>query len=227
MHRGIYRLKLDEAHEKILSTRYYGEEVFGKEFDIQVFKIESRTVFSTGERFYTYSDLTDSIIPYDQLNLALGEHARAHRVVPAGEGHYWFIGKGGIGLFRISEEGISRLREYPASLFRDHLIAGYENILPLSTTGALLCLDNGYAILRADEPDISTGIENESLIVKEIGIRGRSGPSEQLNLQEEPIKIPYKKNSLSLAFGFPFFWPGIYSFQSYVEGLDDGLERTA
>ncbi len=221
MHRGIYRLKLDEAHKNMLSTRYYGQEVFGKDYDIQVFNIGNRIVFSTGEQFYTYNDLNDSIILYDQLNQALGEHARAHRVVPAGDQHYWFIGKGGIGLFIISEAGISMVREYPAELFKDHLIAGYENIVPISTTEGLLCLDNGYAILRAGEPDNSSGIGQERLVVKAIGIRGRSGLSQQLPLDQASIRIPYKRNSLTLAYAFPYFSPGINAFQSYVEGLDD------
>ena len=81
MHRGIYRLKLDETHENIISTMYYGKEIFGKDYDIQVFNIGNRIVFTTGDQLYTYNDLNDSIIPYDQLNRALGEHARAHKIV--------------------------------------------------------------------------------------------------------------------------------------------------
>ncbi len=229
MHRGIYRLKLDENHQNIISTTYYGQEVFGKDYDIQVFNIGNRIVFSTGELLYTYNDLNDSIIPYEQLNIALGEHARAHKIVPAGEGYYWFIGKHGIGLFTIFDEGIHLVREYPVGLFRDHLIARYENIVPISQTEGLLCLDNGYAILRATEPDISSGIEQEKLMVKGIGIRGRSGLIEQLPLEESSLRIPYHRNSLSLAFSFPFFSAGSYSFQSIVEGLDaewsDPLEK--
>ncbi len=220
MHRGIYRLRLDDRHEAITGSTYYGEEVFGKDYDIQVFTISNRIVFSTGEHFYTYNDLSDSIILYEQLNQALGVHARAHRVVYAGEGHYWFLGKSGIGLFRVTDEGISKIREYPAELFSEHLVAGYENIIPISRTEGLLCLDNGYAILRANLPDRSADIGDKQLLVKQISIRGRSGISEQLSLDQHTIRIPYNKNSLSLGFAFPHFSPGLHSFQSYVEGLD-------
>jgi DNA-binding CsgD family transcriptional regulator len=220
MHRGIYRLKLNDSHESITDTKYYGDSVFGKNFDIQVFKIENRIIFTTGQQLFTYSDLNDSIIPYSQLNKELGIYAEAHRVIPGDDHHYWFIGKKGIGLFRITDTGISRIKEYPIGLFRDHLIAGYEYIFPLNSKEALLCLDNGYALLRADQPDFSFGIEDKQLMVANIEIKGRSGLVQNLPLEQNTIRIPYNRNSLILSYAFPIFSHGAHSFQSFVEGLD-------
>lgn len=220
MHQGIYRLKLNDAHDAVAETRYYGEAAFGKNFDIQVFNIENRIVFTTGRQLFTYNDLQDSIIPYSRLNNTLGIYAEAHRVIPGEDHHYWFIGKSGIGLFRITDAGVSKLKEYPIGLFRDHLIAGYEYILPLSAKEGLLCLDNGYALLRADEPDLSFGIEEKQLILKSIEIKDRSGLVQNLSLEQNSIRIPYKRNSLILSYAFPIFSQGALSFQSYVEGLD-------
>ena len=171
MHRGIFRLKLNDTHDSIVNTRYYGETIFGKDYDIQVFRIENRIVFTTGRQLFTYSDLNDSIISYHQLNQALGEYARSHRIVPAEDHHYWFISTEGIGLFRIFDSEVENIKDYPSGLFREHLISGYENIFPLEATGGLLSLDNGYAYLRADQPDLSGLIENKELTVKSITIR--------------------------------------------------------
>ncbi|MCK4751277.1 MAG: hypothetical protein KAT15_29665, partial [Bacteroidales bacterium] len=220
MHRGIYRLKLNDAHDAILDIHYYGDSVFGKDYDIQVFKIENRIVFTTGQQLYTYSDLTDSIIPFSQLNNELGIHSEAHRVIPGPDHHYWFIGKSSIGLFRIQDSRISKIIEYPTGLFREHLIAGYENIFPLSSTGGILCLDNGYALLRAEQPDLSYGMEDKHLMLKSIEIRGRSGKIQNLPLENNTIRIPFNRNSLILSFAFPYFSRGAHAFQSFVEGLD-------
>ena len=220
MHQGIYRLKLNDLHEVITDTRYYGDAVFGKDYDIQVFKIENRIIFTTGRQIYTYNDLNDSIIPYSYLNNELGIFAEAHRVIPGDDHHYWFIGKQGIGLFRISDTGISKIKEYPIGLFKDHLIAGYEYIFPLSSKEGLLCLDNGYALLRADQPDLSFGIEDKRLMVKNIEIKGRSGVVKNLPLEQSIFRIPYNRNSLTLSYAFPIFSHGVLSFQSFVEGLD-------
>jgi len=227
MHQGIYRLKLNDPHNRVLNIQYYGDSIFGKDYGIQVFSIENRIIFTTGEQIYTYNDLNDSIIPHQQLNDELGDYARAHRVVPAPDHHYWFIGASGIGLFRIFDSEIEQIREYPIGLFRDHLISGYENIFPLTATEGLLCLDNGYALLRADQPDLSGRIEDKLMSLKSIEISGRSGRVQRLPVEGGSIHIPFNKNSMTLEFAFPFFSVTPFTFQSYVEGLDAAWSQPA
>jgi DNA-binding CsgD family transcriptional regulator len=220
MHRGIYRLKLNDTRDSVVNALYYGKEVFGKDYDIQVFKIENRIVFTTGLKIFTYSDLHDSIIDYQQLNRGLGRYAGSHRVVPAEDHHYWFISNTGTGLFRIYDNHVEKIREYPMRLFRDHLTSRYENIFPLSASEGLLCLDNGYAYLRADQGDLSDLIEDKKLSLKSITISGRRGNSEALPVASDHIEIPFNRNSLTLGFSFPFFSGEPQAFQSFIESLD-------
>ncbi|MFO7668408.1 MAG: hypothetical protein R6W31_02000 [Bacteroidales bacterium] len=227
MHRGIYRMRLNDARDSVLNTIYHGEEVFGKGYDIQVFKIENRIVFTTGDRMYTYTDLDDRIVNYPQMNQALGRYARSHRVIQADEHHYWFISDEGIGLFRIYDNQVEQIKEYPVGLFGEHLISGYENITPLSATEGLLCLDNGYAYLRADQSDLSAQIEEKELTLKSITISGRRGNNELLPVAGRTIHIPFNRNSLTLGFSFPYFSGDIPVFQSYVEGLDASWSEPA
>ena len=221
MHRGVYRIRLNDAQDSIVHLQYYGDPVFGKDYDIQVFKIENRIIFTTGEQIYTYDDINDTILPYDHLNRSLGKHARSHRVIAGPDHHYWFISKAGIALFRIFNAEIKEIREYPKTLFKGHLISGYENVIPLNSLEGLLCLDNGYAILRADRPDLSHMIEDKKLLLKKVEIMGRNGRAEQLPVDTRMIHIPFKKNSLTLSFAFPYHSGETFQFQSYVEGLDE------
>ena len=220
MHRGIYCLKLNDRQDSILGNSYFGEETFGKDYDIQVFKIENRIVFTTGEIIYTYDDLTDSIMPYTQLNLNLGENAKAHRIIQGPDHYYWFISSTLIALYKIYNNRFEKIKEYPVAIFRDHIIPGYEYILPLNSLEGMLCLDNGYVILNAGEPDLSNIISDKSLTIQEIEITGRSGTVEKLPLDQNTISIPFKKNTLVLKFGFPLFTTGSVKFRSYVEELD-------
>lgn len=226
MHRGIYRIQLNDAQDSILHLCYLGDSVFGKDYDIQVFKVENRIIFTPGERIFTYNDINDSILPYSHLNTYLGKYAGSHRVVSGPDHHYWFICSEGIALFRIFNSEVQQIKEYPKTLFEGHLISGYENVIPLSATEGLLCLDNGYAILRADHRDLSHLIEDEKLLLKEVQIRGHNGRSEQLPVDSRMIRIPFHKNTLTLTFAFPFYSDESYEFQSYIEGLDEGWSRS-
>ncbi|MFH0757887.1 MAG: regulator [Bacteroidota bacterium] len=225
MHRGIYRLKLDSRQDTILEWQYLGDSVFGQDFDIQVFKIENRIVFTTGRMFYTYNDLEDRIIPYGALNRGLADFASAHRVVPGLDHHYWMISKSGIGLFRIDGQEITRVRVYPIGLFNQRLIDGYENILPLSATGGLLCLNNGYVILHADRPDLSGAFARMQVSLKGIEARGRSGQSEKLSLEGKSVRVPFNRNSLTVRLAFPFYNSRTVGFESFIGGLDQEWSR--
>ena len=221
MHRGVYKLKLNDRQDSILKIEYAGDSVFGKNFDIQVFKIENRIIFTSGERIYTFSDLQDSIILYQRLNRELGKFREAHRVVEGYDHYYWFISHEAIGLFRIDDSGIEKIKEYPASLFKGHLIDNYENIIPISSMEGLLCLDNGYAILYADQPDHSHMIEDKNMNLKSIQIQGRSGESQYLSVNQVSHRIPFHRNSVTLAYAFPLFTNESIRFQYRIEGLDN------
>jgi hypothetical protein len=53
-------------------------------------------------------------------------------------------------LFQIQNTNVEKIKEFPTRLFNNQLITGYENIVPLTAGKAILCLENGYALLNAD-----------------------------------------------------------------------------
>ena len=48
------------------------------------------------------------------------------------------------------DQEVKKLREYPTELFNNQLMVGYENVVPVGPEEAILCLENGYAILNTD-----------------------------------------------------------------------------
>jgi DNA-binding CsgD family transcriptional regulator/ligand-binding sensor domain-containing protein len=222
MHRGIFYLKLNDLQDSILEQRYYGIETFGKDNNIQVFQVENRVVFTTGIMIYTYDDINDTIIPYTQLNRLSGKYSASHRIVSGPDHHYWFISTKGIALFRIENNSFDKIKEYPIELFKDHLIIGYENIIPLNALTGLLCLDIGYAILKADKPDLSHLISDKKMSIKSIEVSEAGGIVEKLNLNERLVKIPYNRNSLLIRYSFPLYSNEQVRFQSFIHGMDTG-----
>jgi len=220
MHRAVYRLRLDDRQRNLERLDYYGQETFSRDFDIHVFKVENRIVFTTGERIYTFDDIRDSIVPYEAFNNSLGIHARAHRIVTGPDHHYWFIGRERIGLIHFSEGESEVLKEFPTGLFRNHLISGYENIFPLDKVTGLLCLDNGLAELKADAPDLSRQIESKSPMLKGISVGGRTGSEIRMPLGTKNFSVPFNRNSVTLEFAFPLYSTEPVLFQYFVEGLD-------
>ncbi len=221
MRRGIFNIQMNAAEDSVTEARYYGEETFGKDYDLNLFKIEGRIVFTTGKMLYTYDDLSDSIIPYEVLNNGLGRYSTAHRIIAGNNHQYWVICRTGIGLFRIEGTEHELIREYPSSLFLEHLITGYENIFPVDQDRAILTMDNGYALLETDAADLSNEINGTKMILKEVRLQGRNGEMDYLPVKRESYQLPNKKNSLYLKYAYPYNYMEDVEYQSFVSGLDN------
>jgi DNA-binding CsgD family transcriptional regulator len=221
LYRGIFRLKFDQR-DSIIYNRYYGKNVFGKDHDIHVFKVENRIVFTTGEKLYTFDDLKDSITDYLSLNEKLRNYQKTKRIVAAPDNRYWFITSETCGLFSIQNSEVRKIREFPTGLFNNQLITGYENIVPISASKAILCLENGYAILNADTISPGSQISGKSPELRRITINGQNDQSSDLPLTGKDISLRFNRNSLQMQFSFPFFSNDNINYQSWIEGLDQG-----
>jgi ligand-binding sensor domain-containing protein/DNA-binding CsgD family transcriptional regulator len=219
MYRGIFRLKFNSNND-LIYKRYFGQNVFGKDHDIHVFKIEGRIVFTTGEKLFTFDDLKDTIVDYSMMNEKLGPYRKTTRIVAAPDHHYWFITDLSCGLFIIQNSDVRKIKEFPTSLFNNQLITGYENIVPLNSKKAILCLENGYALLNADTLSPASLISGIKPEIRRISISGNNDKVNELPLSANETVLRFNQNNLQLRFSFPFFSSGNVKYESFIEGLD-------
>ncbi|WP_053185457.1 triple tyrosine motif-containing protein [Sunxiuqinia dokdonensis] len=222
MRRGIYRLQLNDKRDSVINKSYYGlNSVFKKDHSLHVFKVENRIVFTTEEKLYTYDDLNDSIIPYHFLNEQLNELAAAKRIVSAPDHHYWLITDREIGLFRIFNNTVEHLKTYPRSLFSgNELIDDFENILPLTATKAIVCLENGIAQLDAEAADSSSAILKFQPQLRSLKLTSNRQHTTRGAIDKDDIFVRYKYRNLQLIYCFPLFTHNPIYFQSLMKGLE-------
>lgn len=229
MYQGIYKITTDEKREKVTNATYYGENIFKKDFSIHVFKIENRIVFTTNESIFTYDDLHDTIIPYQSLNAQIGKFAKAHRIIEAPNHHYWFICDESIGLFKINAENISRIKEFPSSIFiNTSVVDGFENIMPITDTTALLSLQNGFAKLDASVSDSLFIMNNFEPVIRRIQLYTNREKTEMLPVDVSKVKVKYNFHNLLFQFSFPYLSDLPVLYQYKLEGLSTfWSEKTA
>jgi len=223
LYHGIYKLKLSEKLDSVLSVFHYGtNNKSGIDFrNANVFKVGGRIVFTTGDIIYTYDDLNDSIIAYTSLNNGLEEFANATRIVDAGNNNYWLICKSGIGYFWIYHDQVERIKAYPATLFENLMIPKNENIIPLDENIALVCLENGYTILDNSLIKPDDRMTDYQLNLREIIVSGKKNIQQKVAAENGMVTIPFSKNNLLLRYAFPFDVDNRYTFRYQIEGLTD------
>lgn len=222
MHRGVYKLQLNDKRDSVISSTYFGaNSIFQKDHSIHVFKVENRIVFTTEEKLFTYDDLNDSIISYSFLNDNLGEFVAANRIIAAPDHHYWFITKERIGLFYIFNNEVILKKDYPRTLFANNeLIDDFENILPITNSKAIVCLENGIAQLNAAIPDSLSEIVGFKPQLRELQLTDNRGEKTFKPTSQEEVKLQFKYHNLQLRYSFPLFTHHPIYFQSYLKGLD-------
>jgi len=220
-YRGIYKIRLNEQLDSVRSFNYFGKDshIWNVGYNIRVFKVDNRIVFTNGNRLYTYNDLTDSIVSYEKLNGQLGDYASSWLISGGFSNHYWFMNRNGIALFKIHDENIEKIREFPALLFQEDLIPGNESFTPIDENQAILCLENGYALLDATVPDEGDMITQQKLILRKVLIKNDAGDGRLMNPTSKKIILPYSHNNLSLFYSFPFSSGENIRYQYIIEGL--------
>ena len=222
MHRGIYKLQLNSLRDSVVNIQYYGENsAFKKDHSIHVFKVENRIVFTTAHKLLTYNDLENTIVPFTFLNEELGHFASAHRIVEAPNHHYWFITKGKIGLFQITDSSVRLVKSIPKQVFSPYeMIDDYENILPLTSAKAIICLENGIAWFDAAQTDTLSEITIFKPSLREIVLTDNQGDQLIIPGNKQHIEIKHRFNNVHLRYAFPHFTNQPIYFQAMLEGIN-------
>ena len=220
-YRGIYRIRLNDRLDSVIQLNYHGQNThfWQKGNSIRVFKVDNRIVLTNGEQIHTYDDLNDSIIPYDFLNEKLGEYSSSYLIVRGKSNHYWFMNKKGIALFNIYGGSLEKVKEFPITLFESDLIPRRENLTPVTEKSAILCLENGYAILDASTKDAGEWITEENLTLRKAYSSNDSGETRIISPDAEKITTSFANNNLSLVYSFPMYSSEELKYQYILEGL--------
>lgn len=99
--KGVYKIELSEDLKNSLNVEHF-PRIQDKSYNLKVFKINNRVVFTTSEDIYTYDYVRNQIITVDPLSKDLGDYRTVNQISHFRKNEYWFIKEDKIALFEIS-----------------------------------------------------------------------------------------------------------------------------
>ncbi len=221
VYHGLYKIRLNENLTDVESIKNYGNNELNntKNGHKRAFKVENRIVITTGNQLLTYDDLKDSIVTYDHLNSLLGNYKTAKRIVSAGNHRYWFIGDEGIALFEILGSNIKKINIYPRNIFQGHFMPNNENVIQLNDSIAIVCLENGFALLNTSAPITGNNINSNTLKLREALALDNKMNKLKIDIGENEINLPFRYNNLNVRYSFPLINGDPIHFQYKINGL--------
>jgi DNA-binding CsgD family transcriptional regulator len=101
--KGLFKIELSDDLLTAVKVEHI-REINNRALNIKVFKINNRVVFATGENIYTWDFVRNEIIPFETLNIHLGEYIKTSQISHFKRNQYWFINDDKLALFDINLE---------------------------------------------------------------------------------------------------------------------------
>jgi DNA-binding CsgD family transcriptional regulator/ligand-binding sensor domain-containing protein len=148
MQKGIYKLTLSDDLTEVSHSRYFDREAgLPVHHNLNIFKVKSHIVITTGYGLYAFDNLRSEIVPFYFYNNQLDEFQNAKSIFQVNENDYWFILDEMAALYRISNDTIVKLKQVSFDFNDAVLVEYYENITPISHQYSVACLTNGLGVI--------------------------------------------------------------------------------
>lgn len=206
LHQGLFSIELSQDFRNIERINSFDALDGENKYNVNVFSINNRVVFTDHHSFYTFDDIDKKIIPYRELNERIGHAASAYRVSHFKSNYYWFIRDTEASLYQISDAESRLVDIVHYSMFRSQTVDDYQQIVAVSDSQCMLTLENGVALYSADTvgPElISTNLKLKLITV----LNSSNQKSRLLSLHptNKPPVIPFKENNVGFEVYFPDF----------------------
>lgn len=217
-YKGVFRITLDEELKRATSLEHFTtQNGLPFPFNINVYKWEQHTVFTTNYGVYTYDQSKNEFVPFERLNNILDPDINTRKLLQH-EGKTWFVQDDEVGYFVTSAHS-PRLETDYFLQFKGTFNRGMECIVPLPNQQILLGNKTGLYLFdlnyKKSRRKTSTNITGVSYTSDQV--------ASWLPLASETI--PQLPNTTT-AIRFEFAAPGMQNdaaiqYAYMLEGLDD------
>lgn len=223
LHQGLFSIELSQDLRKIDRMKTYNSLDGVNKYNINVFSVNNRVVFTDHHAFYTYDDIEKQIVPYKELNESLGHAVSAFRIAHFKSNYYWFIRDTEASLFKIKEGKAELMDIVQYSLFKNQTVDNYQQIVPVNDHQCLFTLENGLALYQYNPEKKVAG--NVEIQLKNIAVTDVDLNEVQylpVSNDDKMLQIPFRKNNVTFTVYYPDYTQMnnvMYRFR--LEGLDN------
>ena len=220
-YKGIYRLQLSDDLKEVTKSKYYDRSSgLPSSYNINVFNLENRAVFSSDSGFYVYDDIADRFIKYQQLNEKLGSFSASNKIIKAAPKKYWFINNGRVALADFTDPSKFYIDSTRFGSLAGRMVQYYENISRIGESIYLISVDEGFAIFNGDLHVRNAGKETlPRVLIRKV--ENTTGKIYSITEDANPsgdIEIPYGSNNIRISYALPYYRQGKVRYQYYLEG---------
>ncbi len=166
-YKGVYRVKFDKAYQKAIAIEHYRENGLPSPFNINVFKWNDQTVFTTNNGIFQFDDNTNQFNPFAALNNVLGNDDNVRTLLQAYD-QTWFVRDDMLGYLK---PGNNELNTGTFLELKGSFNRSMECLFPLSAENLLVGTKEGlyaYDLKAFHNEDVKTFITGINYSIDDI-----------------------------------------------------------
>lgn len=219
---GLYRFRLDSELKSVKEVKKYESLGDVKGGSFALFKINGRVIFSNGERFYTYEDMTDSIVPYEIMNEQLHELKDINSVSRADGNCYWFVGSRMAYLVKCEANVFHIQCRIPYTLFDGLAMEERGSIsCDVKSNCSYLCLNNAIARIESDSSSLYKSHVKRSLYISGMEIIKEFSGESRIMEPRSGIKVESEFNTVNFTLSYPVYEDYTYKVRYRLTGYSN------
>ncbi len=218
LEKGFFKIRLNSAQTHIEHITRYDSIGGARAERIGIFKGSNRIIFTTSRELYTYSDISEAIIPFNKLNLQLGALKDAHRIIAAGDNRCWLARDNELALVNINADGqVDILQQIPHSALKDQVNINYE--CAYNNQGVdYIGLTRGFAMQKFDAAAKFT-TKSTSIVLRRAEVLGEEYVT-NLETNKQNVQLSAKQNNIKFTFAYPSFATNSVALWHRLDGLE-------
>jgi ligand-binding sensor domain-containing protein/DNA-binding CsgD family transcriptional regulator len=218
-YKGIYKVILSPDLRTAISKKFYDEHSgLPESYNINVFNLDNKIVFSSDSGFYVYDDIADHFYRYQQLNKNLGSFASSNKIIPADGKKYWFINHGRVSLADFSVPGHLTIDSNSFTVLNGQMVQYYENISRINNHIYLISVDDGFVIYNDDGDNEGGKLKLPGVLIRQVENITDKITVISDNGGYNDVEIPFSKNNIRITFSLPYYRQAKVKYQYYLEG---------
>lgn len=220
--KGLFRLKISKDLKHIEEVKGYNQLGDIQNGHITLFRLNGRVVFTNGDIFYTYEDMTDSIVPYTIMNQKLAELKGIHAVSQANDDNYWFINDRMAYLVKCDLNNFAIQQRIPFTLFNGMPIEERAKMVYNSKdNSSYLCLNNVIARLETDSTRLyDTNVKRNLWISKIEAINDTDDENALISIPMNNA-VEADMNTIIFSLRYPVYNDYTYRVRYKLEGFSE------
>jgi ligand-binding sensor domain-containing protein/DNA-binding CsgD family transcriptional regulator len=213
--KGIFKITLNNELDSVISSKFYtSRDGLPTNYNLNVYKIKNRIVFTSKHGVYEYNALNDNFERSEFFNQLLQPISDISYLKEDKKGNIWYMAwmnsVNRAGLFKLKEDLRYQHISAPFSILSGKFISGFESVYEFSEENYFIGTEEGFAhynpkIEPLQNPEFSTYITRAMALHFDSTFYLGNNYNGRIADQERKYKFPYKKNAFRFMYSSPIF----------------------